>query len=89
MTKNNQTRPLGALWSGAQLRYACKLVLAVALAAWLPVPFLVRGVNLLAALGRAGLCAMLKVCFALLMLAIIANVTFGLVRTLLHPWFVS
>lgn len=87
MTRQNPTRPLREPSLVLQLRYACRLVCALTRVAWLPVLFFIQRVRLLEALGRAVICGMFRICFALLVLAILANVTFGLARTLFHPWF--
>lgn len=89
MIGESQTQPLRRPPLVYQLLYACRLVCTAVRVTWLPVLFIVRGVHLLEAFGRGVACWIFRLWLALLALAILANVTFGLVRTLLHPWFVS
>lgn len=70
-----------------RLRNAFRLIWALARIGSFPILLLVRAVHFMDVLGQKLICAFLHFCSALLALAILAGVTFALLRTMLHPWF--
>jgi hypothetical protein len=68
------------LWAVVLLQTQVRLI-------FLPLHFLVDVLRFLDRLGQAIVRGALLLCSGALALALLAAVLFGLVRTLLHPWF--